>query len=373
MHIQTHSLSPPASHLKTCSINKATSKTLASATSETRTAVIVNLTSDCYTNQSFHVIIGSYSVGKLHNVVNKMLCWRLDSEIFSSARWKWNPGGLFGNQGAILSYAEGAELEREYEDKKVPPKWVVPFHNRKVVEHICLLKAKADLSDEEENDMLDYLDTCQNQMAGILAISLGRISSQNAGNYTHAIFIRFQRKEDVVKFYENPFYLGVLKDHVMPYCHGIVNVDYESEVEDDILSLFRKGEEFNYGVEFVLLIASAESTTGDSVQVALTSLVNLTMEFPSLIVQGTQGSNFNVSSKEYTQGIVIRFRSCEISLNLLIYNNLAIAEAFEIFMGTSEYKDGTLPYNQALARYAPSKDGALFENVLRVVQQDKTD
>ncbi|KAK2989063.1 hypothetical protein RJ640_018852 [Escallonia rubra] len=152
-----------------------------------------------------------------------------------------------------------------------------------VVEHICLLKAKADLSDEEENDMLDYLYTSQYQMAGILAISLGRISSQNTGNYTHAIFIRFQRKEDVAKFYENPFYLGVVKDH------GIINVDYESEVEDDILSLFRKGEEFNYGVEFVLLIAFAESSTGDSVQDALTSLVNLTMQFPSLIVQGTQG------------------------------------------------------------------------------------
>ncbi|KAK3019306.1 hypothetical protein RJ639_004626 [Escallonia herrerae] len=214
-----------------------------------------------------------------------MLCWRVDSEIFSSARWKWNPGGLLRNRGATLSYAEGQNSSTNAKTK------------RKVVEHICLLKAKADLSDEEENDMLDYLYTSQYQMAGILAISLGRISTQNTGNYTHAIFIRFQRKEDVAKFYENPFYLGVVKDH------GIINVDYESEVEDDILSLFRKGEEFNYGVEFVLLIAFAESSMGDSVQDALTSLMNLTMQFPSLIVQGTQ------------------------------------AEAFKIFMGSSEYKD----------------------------------
>lgn len=30
------------------------------------------------------------------------------------------------------------------------------------------------------------------------------------------------------------------------------------------------------------------------------------------------------------------------------------------------------PYNQALVRYVPLKDGALFENAVHVVQQDKT-
>lgn len=44
---------------------------------------------------------------------------------------------------------------------------------RKVVEHICLIKAKEDLSEEQEKDMLDYLYTTQYQMRGIVAISLG--------------------------------------------------------------------------------------------------------------------------------------------------------------------------------------------------------
>ena len=44
---------------------------------------------------------------------------------------------------------------------------------RKIVEHVCLLKAKHDLSEEEENDMLDYLYTTQYQMGGVVAISLG--------------------------------------------------------------------------------------------------------------------------------------------------------------------------------------------------------
>eukprot|EP00257_Ricinus_communis_P019300 XP_015578244.1 uncharacterized protein LOC107261700 [Ricinus communis] len=109
---------------------------------------------------------------------------------------------------------------------------------RKVVEHICLLKAKQDLSKEDENDMLDYLYTSQYQMRGILAVSLGRISSDTVENYTHAVFMRFQRKEDVTKFYENPFYLKVLKEHVMPYCH----VRPDIKLADIIKTFWGKGK-----------------------------------------------------------------------------------------------------------------------------------
>ena len=52
-----------------------------------------------------------------------------------------------------------------------------------------------------------------------LLFCVGRISYQKLESYTHAVFMRFQKKEDLTKFYENSFYLGVLKDHVTPYCH----------------------------------------------------------------------------------------------------------------------------------------------------------
>lgn len=105
---------------------------------------------------------------------------------------------------------------------------------------------------------------------------------------------------------------------------GLMNVEFESEVEDDLLPIFRKGEEFNYGLEFVHLIAFDEQAYGIPVEDALGSYKNLTKEFPSLIVQSTQGSNFNLSSLEYTHGIVTRFRSLE---------------AFEMFLGSREYKN----------------------------------
>ncbi|XAR70324.1 hypothetical protein NMG60_11027138 [Bertholletia excelsa] len=265
----------------------------------------------------------SIAVGNLSAVPKEWIRWCVNFEMLSSGSGKWNyPVQLNGtkntsfpkmkNHSAIFSSPEGQGFSVDIGKK------------RKVVEHVCLLKAKEDLSDEKEEDMLDYLYTSQYQMGGIVAVSLGRISDENPENYTHALYMRFQRKEDLTKFYNNPFYSGVLKDYVMPYCHGLINVDYESEVDDDILPIFRKGEEFNYGVEFILLIEFIESALGKPVEDALASLEKLTMECPSLIVQATQGLNFNLTNNEYTHGAVIRFRSIE---------------AFDMFMGSIEYKD----------------------------------
>ncbi|KAK9716540.1 hypothetical protein RND81_06G240000 [Saponaria officinalis] len=196
-------------------------------------------------------------------------------------------------------------------------------NKRKVVEHICLLKAKDNLSEEEEKDMLDYLYTSQYHMRGIVAISVGRTTDQNPENYTHGMCMRLHRKEDLTKFYESPFYLNILKEHVTPHCHDWLYVDFEDEVNNDILAIFRKGEEFNYGVEYVLLIKFLESALNGPADDALASLANLVVQFPSLIVQSTQGRNFNPKNKEYTHGVLIRFRS---------------VEAQQIFLDSSEYK-----------------------------------
>ncbi|VVB07421.1 unnamed protein product [Arabis nemorensis] len=195
---------------------------------------------------------------------------------------------------------------------------------RKVVEHLCLLKAKENLSEEQEKDMLDYLYTSQYQMRGIVAISVGCIGDRNEEDYTHGLYMRFQRKEDLDKFYENPFFLKVLNEHVTPFCHGMINVDYESEVEDDILPIFRKGEEYNYGEEFVLLVTFAKNASEKNTKDAMDSFAKLTSSLPSLIVQSTQGSNFNNNSKEFTHAAVVRFRS---------------SDAMEIFIKGREYKD----------------------------------
>lgn len=84
------------------------------------------------------------------------------------------------------------------------------------MEHIILLRAKPNISDAEEKDMLDYLYTSQYQMRGILAVSLGRIEDPNSDNFTHAVFMRFQQKQDIAEFQSNAYYSKVVDEHVKP-------------------------------------------------------------------------------------------------------------------------------------------------------------
>lgn len=101
-------------------------------------------------------------------------------------------------------------------------------------------------------------------------------------------------------------------------------MDYESEVEDDILPIFRRGEDFNHGVECILLISMVETTLGHAIEDALASLRRLIANFQSYIIQATQGSNFNKTDNTYTHAAVIRFPSLD---------------ALEAFTGSSEYKE----------------------------------
>uniref|UniRef100_A0ACD5Z8P4 Uncharacterized protein n=1 Tax=Avena sativa TaxID=4498 RepID=A0ACD5Z8P4_AVESA len=195
---------------------------------------------------------------------------------------------------------------------------------RKIAEHIILLRAKPSVSDAEEKDMLDYLYTCQYQMRGILTVSLGRIEDPNSENFTHAVFMRFQQKEDIAKFQSSAYYSKVLDDYVKPVSYGLVSVDFESEVEDDITPLFRRGEDFNYGVEFMLLISFSETASKEAVEDALAHLQNLIMQYSSFIVQATLGCCLNHIDNGYSHAAVVRFPSLD---------------DFKLFRGSIEYKD----------------------------------
>ncbi|KAM0902752.1 hypothetical protein ACQ4PT_019051 [Festuca glaucescens] len=195
---------------------------------------------------------------------------------------------------------------------------------RKIAEHIILLRTNPNISDAEEKDMLDYLYTCQYQMRGILTVSLGRIEDPNSENFTHAVFMRFQQKEDIAKFQSSAYYSKVLDGYVKPVSYGLVSVDFESEVEDDIIPLFRRGEDFNYGVEFMLLISFSETASKEAVEDALAHLRNLIIQYSSFIVQATLGCCLNHIDNRYSHAAVIRFPSLD---------------DFKLFRGSIEYKD----------------------------------
>ncbi|XP_057846329.1 uncharacterized protein LOC131056035 [Cryptomeria japonica] len=196
-----------------------------------------------------------------------------------------------------------------------------PLGKRKVVEHVVLFRTKEGFSDEKEKDMLDFLYTSQYYMKGIIAISLGRILNENVEGCTHALYMRFPSKEVLAQYYRNPFQSRVLNEYIIPYCHGSISLDFEAEVQDDIIPLFRRGEDFEYGVEFFLLISVKEHVSVYSIREALDAFKNLIQDFGSTIIQHTQGSNLSNNNKDYTHGIVIRFPSEE-ALNIFTSSSL---------------------------------------------------
>ena len=50
----------------------------------------------------------------------------------------------------------------------------------------------------------------------ICLLDAGRIEDPNSESFTHAVFMRFQQKEDIAKFQSSKYYSKVLDDYVKP-------------------------------------------------------------------------------------------------------------------------------------------------------------
>ncbi|XP_024520979.1 stress-response A/B barrel domain-containing protein UP3 isoform X2 [Selaginella moellendorffii] len=180
---------------------------------------------------------------------------------------------------------------------------------RKVVDHLVLLKMKEDLTEEQETTMLDNVYTLQYHFRGILCVSLGRILSENQERCTHGILMRFASKDLLLKYNEHPTHSKVAKEFVLPYCNGFITADFEAEVEDSLEPLFRRGEEFESGIEHIILLKVSESASADRVQDMLQSLCKLAEMLPTVLVQLTAGVIFSAQNQGYTHAIVARLPS----------------------------------------------------------------
>lgn len=183
---------------------------------------------------------------------------------------------------------------------------------RKVIEHIALFQMKEGFTEDQEKDMLDHLYTLQYQLRGIVAVSLGIITGgQNTDGCTHALFTRFPSAEALKSYYDSPIRWKIANEYIIPYYNGLICVDYEAEVEDDMVPIFRRGEDFEQGVEFLVLLQVKADTDPERLQESFHALSVLVKDLGTLVVQHTSGANFCGFNKGYTHGMVTRFPSEE--------------------------------------------------------------
>eukprot|EP00850_Spirogloea_muscicola_P004480 SM000019S05024 [mRNA] locus=s19:553197:555772:- [translate_table: standard] len=188
---------------------------------------------------------------------------------------------------------------------------------RGIVEHVVLLQMQDNLTDEQESEMLDHLFTLQYYYRYILSTSLGRIHSRNSKGFTHALLVRFPSQKALSEYYELPHQQEILKQYVNPYLEDVLIVDFESEVEEDIEALFRRGDAFEAGIEHIVLVRVKEGTSKEDSQAMVEALAELPSKIGDNVVQLTTGTNFAKQSQGYTHGLVVRVPSDE---DLQAYN-----------------------------------------------------
>eukprot|EP00850_Spirogloea_muscicola_P012184 SM000078S22043 [mRNA] locus=s78:134484:137012:- [translate_table: standard] len=235
---------------------------------------------------------------------------------------------------------------------------------RGIVEHVVLLQMQDNLTDEQEAEMLDHLYTLQYYYRYILSTSLGRIHSRNSKGFTHALLVRFPSQKALTEYYELPHQQEILQRYVNPYLEvriskcitydvsaniagplgmldmlssssnllfqsppvqrsticvlqDVLIVDFESEVEEDIEALFRRGDAFEAGIEHIVLVRVKEGTSKEDSKAMVEALAELPSKIGDNVVQLTTGTNFAKQSQGYTHGLVVRVPSDE---DLQAYN-----------------------------------------------------
>jgi hypothetical protein len=181
---------------------------------------------------------------------------------------------------------------------------------RTVVDHAVLFRMKDELTKEQEQEMLDALFTLQYQTKGVLYLSAGRVLEKTADGVTHALFARFAKKEDVDAYMQHPGRVTIARELVGPYYNGLVILDVEDKVADDLEAIF--GREFAQrgGIDHFVLFKVKKGTSQESIDAMLQSFRDFAASLdPSIMFQLTAGTNISPVGKGYTHGFIARVPS----------------------------------------------------------------
>ncbi|CAK9871831.1 unnamed protein product [Sphagnum jensenii] len=185
---------------------------------------------------------------------------------------------------------------------------------RNVVEHTVIFQFKPNVTDKVKHDIVDGLwsldEQCREQ---VQATSLGYIlHPEQAKGAAIGLYMRFFSKE-ALQEYLNGGPKSKVVDIMIPHMTGEITVDFESQIEDNENSVYRKGKAFAGGIEHIVYIKVKERTSQDAIDEMVKALndLNFAPELSSLLVQITAGANFCKVDNRYTHAFVARCPSVE--------------------------------------------------------------
>lgn len=95
-----------------------------------------------------------------------------------------------------------------------------------MVDHLVLFAVKDDVSREDVDDLLSSLAALEDKIASVVDFSVGEDFSGRAGDYTHALFARFEDREGLQDYLGHPEHLAVV-EKLDDRTSGRLVADYE--------------------------------------------------------------------------------------------------------------------------------------------------
>lgn len=95
-----------------------------------------------------------------------------------------------------------------------------------MVDHLVFMAVRQDASPEEVEDLLSSIRDLKDTVPGTVDLSAGADFSGRAGEYTHALFARFEDTAGLQEYLQHPAHLAVV-EKLDATTTGRIVVDYE--------------------------------------------------------------------------------------------------------------------------------------------------
>ncbi len=95
-----------------------------------------------------------------------------------------------------------------------------------MVDHLVFFAVREDASPEEVRDLLDSIRNLKDEVPGTVDLSVGEDFSGRSGDYTHALFARFEDAAGLQTYMEHPAHLTVV-GKLEATTSGRIVADYE--------------------------------------------------------------------------------------------------------------------------------------------------
>ncbi|CAN5436948.1 MAG: Dabb family protein [Actinomycetota bacterium] len=95
-----------------------------------------------------------------------------------------------------------------------------------MVDHLVLFAAREDAPPNEIEDLISSLKSLKSEVSTVVDMSVGEDFSGRAGEYTHALFARFDDRDGLKEYLGHPAHLAVV-EKLDRLTTGRIVADYE--------------------------------------------------------------------------------------------------------------------------------------------------